>query len=139
MAAVVATDEWPRRSLTVAMSTPFSSRRDAWLWRTVWSDAPFRRPGWKAVAAVRVLAARRLSRFSSGGFPGAKWAGNAGGTQITYIAYISRVGMVLDHENKRDRLRAGFDRQAGRPRCFAGSAGRKNPGNGQIGRASCRE
>src|ERR1035437_1904013 len=40
MAAVVATDEWPRRSLTVAMSTPFSSRRDAWLWRTVWSDAP---------------------------------------------------------------------------------------------------
>src|ERR1035437_5253979 len=40
MAAVVATDEWPRRSLTVAMSTPFSSRREAWLWRTVWSDAP---------------------------------------------------------------------------------------------------
>src|ERR1035441_6984364 len=40
MAAVVAADEWPRRSLTVAMSTPFSSRRDAWLWRTVWSDAP---------------------------------------------------------------------------------------------------
>ena len=28
----------------------------------------FRRPGWKAVAAVRVLAARRLSRFSSRGF-----------------------------------------------------------------------
>ena len=33
-------DEWPRRSLTVARSTPFSSRRLAWLWRTVWSDAP---------------------------------------------------------------------------------------------------
>jgi hypothetical protein len=29
MAVVVATDEWPRRSLTVAMSTPFSGRRDA--------------------------------------------------------------------------------------------------------------
>src|ERR1035438_827702 len=40
MAAVVATDEWPRRSLTVAMSTPLSSRRDAWLWRTVWRLAP---------------------------------------------------------------------------------------------------
>src|ERR1017187_7514210 len=40
MSAVVATDEWPRRSLTVARFTPFSSRRLAWLWRTVWSDAP---------------------------------------------------------------------------------------------------
>src|ERR1035441_1075183 len=27
MAAVVATEEWPRRSLTVAVSTPFSSSR----------------------------------------------------------------------------------------------------------------
>src|ERR1035437_8660933 len=44
MAAVVATDEWPRRSLTVAMSTPFSSRRDAWLWRTVSRDAPLGSP-----------------------------------------------------------------------------------------------
>src|ERR1035437_3438684 len=33
-------DEWPRRSLTVARSTPFSSRRLAWLWRTVWRLAP---------------------------------------------------------------------------------------------------
>jgi hypothetical protein len=42
MAAVVATDEWPRRSPTAAMSTPLSSRRDAWLWRTTRSDALFR-------------------------------------------------------------------------------------------------
>src|ERR1017187_5494664 len=33
-------EEWPRRSLTVARSTPFSSRRLAWLWRTVWRLAP---------------------------------------------------------------------------------------------------
>src|ERR1035437_9269 len=40
MAAVVATDEWPRRSLTVARSTPFSNRRLAWPWRAVWMLAP---------------------------------------------------------------------------------------------------
>ena len=44
MSAVVRTDEWPMRSETVARSTPFSSRRLAWLWRTVWSDAPLGRP-----------------------------------------------------------------------------------------------
>src|ERR1035441_3349099 len=37
-------DEWPRRSLTVARSTPFSSRRLAWLWRTVWRLAPLGSP-----------------------------------------------------------------------------------------------
>jgi hypothetical protein len=34
----------------------------------------------------------------------------AGSTQITYVAYISRVGMVFGYENKSDRLRAGFNR-----------------------------
>jgi hypothetical protein len=29
------------QEVTVARSTPFSSRRLAWLWRTVWSDAPW--------------------------------------------------------------------------------------------------
>src|ERR1017187_626633 len=45
MAAVVAMDEWPRRSLTVARSTPFSSRRLAWLWRTVGGLLPWATPG----------------------------------------------------------------------------------------------
>ena len=44
-------------------------------------------------------------------FPRPKWAGN--GTQITYVAYISCAGMVFGYENKRDRVCAGFDRQAG--------------------------
>src|ERR1035437_1379639 len=37
-------DEWSRRSLTVATSTPFSSRRLAWLWRTVGRLAPLGKP-----------------------------------------------------------------------------------------------
>src|ERR1017187_7861476 len=61
-------------------------------------------------------------------FPRPKWTGN--GTQITYVAYISRVGMVLDHENKSDRLRTSFDRQAGRPGRFPGGPGREDPGHG---------
>jgi hypothetical protein len=32
------------RSETVAMSTPSASKRLAWLWRMVWSDAPLGRP-----------------------------------------------------------------------------------------------
>src|ERR1039458_136869 len=44
MAAVVATDEWTRRSLTVARSTQLASKRLAWLWRMVWSDARLGRP-----------------------------------------------------------------------------------------------
>ena len=52
------------------------------------------------------------------------------GTEITYVAHISHVEMFYDYENKSDRLRAGFDRQAGGARRFAGSAGREDPGNG---------
>ena len=52
-------------------------------------------------------------RDASAGSPAGVFADptpTAGSTQITYVAYISRVGMVLDHENKSDRLREGFDR-----------------------------
>src|ERR1019366_5875179 len=81
-----------------------------------------------ALLCLCVLAARRLSWFSGRVFADptpAAWS-----TQITYVAYISRVGMVLDHEDKSDWLRAGFDGQAGGARRFAGSAGRADPGNG---------
>src|ERR1035437_1368641 len=40
MSAVVRTEAWPRRAETVARSTPFSSRRLAWLEGTVWRLAP---------------------------------------------------------------------------------------------------
>src|SRR5450759_3067533 len=73
-----------------------------------------------------VLAARRLSRFSGRGFRRPTPA--AWGTQVTYVRHISRVEMVHGHENKSDRLREGFDRQAGGARRFAGSAGGEDPG-----------
>src|ERR1035437_5410178 len=93
----------------------------------------FRRPGWKAVAAVRVLAGRCLGG-SRRAFSRPKWTGN--GTQITYANPRSCGPIFLKYENKRDWLRAGFDRQAGRPGRFAGSAGREDSGNGNGSR--CR-
>jgi hypothetical protein len=44
MSAVVRTDEWPRRAVTVAKSTPSASRRLAGLCRRMSSDAPLGRP-----------------------------------------------------------------------------------------------
>jgi hypothetical protein len=80
----------------------------------------FWRPWRKAVAAVRVLAGRCLGG-SRRAVPTARQAGN--GTQITYANPRSCVPIFLKYDNKSDRLRAGFDRQAGGARRFAGSAG----------------
>ena len=54
-------------------------------------------------------------------FPRPKWAGN--GTQITYANPRSCGPIFLKYANKSHRVRAGFDRQAGRPGRLAGSAG----------------
>ena len=58
----------------------------------------------------------------------------AGSTRITYADIFSRVEIVLDYENKSDRVRAGLDRQAGGARRFPGSASREDPGNGHGSR-----
>src|ERR1019366_4290540 len=106
----------------------------AWLPTNI-SERPLalRRPWRKTLAAVRVLAVRCLggSRRES---PTPKWTGN--GTQITYADTFSCGPMFLKYENKSDRLRAGFDRQAGGARRFAGSAGGEDPGDGH--RPRCR-
>src|ERR1035437_3565603 len=47
----------------------------------------------------------------------------AGGTQITYANPRSCGPIFLKYANNRDRVRAGFDRQAGRPGRFPGSTG----------------
>src|SRR5665647_3943650 len=52
------------------------------------------------------------------------------GTQITYADSRSCGPIFLKYENKGDRLRAGFDRQAGGARSFAGSASREDQGHG---------
>src|ERR1019366_7232345 len=106
----------------------------AWL-PTNTSERPlaFRRPWRKALAAVRVLAGRCLGG-SPRESPTPKWTGN--GTQITYADSRSCGPIFLKYENKGDRLRTGFDGQAGRPGRFAGSAGGENPGNGH--RPRCR-